>query len=110
MEEIKKKVEELIAAPSCCAPLRAAAEAYLDAIGTEKEAAARKTLLEQIDASVTTIDELIDFAGSPAGASAFGKERAAGVLAHAEEIKAQGAKYCDCGACTAAVALWDMLQ
>ena len=32
----------------------------------------------------------------------MGEEAAAGMLAHAEEIKAAGAKYCDCAACTAA--------
>lgn len=31
----------------------------------------------------------------------MGEEVAAGMLAHALEIKEQGAKYCDCAACTA---------
>lgn len=32
----------------------------------------------------------------------MGEEVAAGMLAHAQEIKEKGAKYCDCAACTAA--------
>lgn len=31
----------------------------------------------------------------------MGEEAAAGMLAHANEIKVAGAKYCDCAACTA---------
>ena len=35
-EYIKEKVNELIAAPSCCAEAKAAANNWLDCIGTEK--------------------------------------------------------------------------
>ena len=38
------------------------------------------------------------------GAKVFG-DAAKGVLAHAEEIKAAGAKYCDCPACAACEAI-----
>ena len=38
------------------------------------------------------------------GAKVFG-ERAKDVLAHAESIKAAGAKFCDCPACTAVAAI-----
>ena len=41
------------------------------------------------------------------GKSFFGEEVAAQKLAHAKEIKAQGALYCDCPGCTAAKALID---
>lgn len=48
------------------------------------------------------IDQLIAFAGSPAGEALFGAETAKGIVAHANEIKANGAKYCDCPACACA--------
>ena len=38
-------------------------------------------------------------------AQIFGAEGAAGLLAHAQELKAAGAKYCDCPACAAAAAI-----
>lgn len=45
------------------------------------------------------IDGLIGFAASDMGAKVFGEEKAKEVLAHAEAIKAAGAKYCDCPGC-----------
>lgn len=51
------------------------------------------------------IDGLIAFAGSEAGAQIFGEGTAKNVLAHAEEVKAFGAKYCDCAACAACEAV-----
>ena len=47
------------------------------------------------------LDGLNAFAGSETGAQVFGAEKSKGVLAHAQEIKAAGAKYCDCPACAA---------
>lgn len=51
------------------------------------------------------IDGLISFAGSDMGAQVFGADDAKRSWAHAEEIKASGAKYCDCPACAACEAL-----
>jgi hypothetical protein len=47
------------------------------------------------------VDELAAFAAG-AAKDIMGEEAAAGMLAHAQELKAQGVKYCDCPACTAA--------
>ena len=91
-----QKVEELLAAPSSSQTTRAAAQGWKDAIAAGEDAdAATKKLLDAIDEHHTTIDELI------AAKDVMGEEVAAGMLAHAQEIKAQGAKYCDCAACTA---------
>ena len=57
------------------------------------------------EADIMPIDGLIAFAGSEAGAQVFGKEKAKNVLAHAEELKTAGAKYCDCPACAACEAI-----
>ena len=95
------KVEELLAAGSSSATTREAAQGWKDAIAAGKDAdEATKALLDAIDQHHTTIDELIAFAGG-AAKDVLGEEVAAGMLAHALEIKEQGAKYCDCAACTA---------
>lgn len=102
---VTEKVKELIGAPSCCAEAKAAGQAWLDAAGTEKEAEATKKLIAELEADIVTVDGLIAFAGSEAGAQVFGAEKAGEILAHAEEIKAAGAKYCDCPACAACEAI-----
>ena len=110
MSEVMEKVQEMISAPSCCAELKAAGQAWLDAVGTDKEASATEALLAEIEEDVTPIDGLIAFAGSEAGAKVFGEERAANMLAHAKEIKANGALYCDCAACTVALEVKELLK
>lgn len=109
MQEVIKKVQEMISAPSCCAELKAAGQAYLDAVGTEKEAGAKTALLAEIEADVMPIDGLIGFAGSEMGKKVFG-EKAADILRHAEDVKAGGGLYCDCPACAGAVAVKELLK
>lgn len=100
-----EKVKELMAAPSCCAEAKEAAQAWLDAAGTDKEAEAAKALVKELEEDITPIDGLIAFAGSEVGAKVFGEEGAKKMIAHAQEIKANGAKYCDCAACAACEAI-----
>lgn len=109
MSEIRGKVQAMIDASSSCAELKAAGQAWLDAVGTDKEAKATADLLAEIDEDVTPIDGLIAFAGSEAGAQVFG-DNAAAILAHAKEIKAAGALYCDCPGCSAALAVKELLK
>ena len=95
-----QKVDELLAAASSSQVTREAAQGWKDAIASGEDAdSATKTLLDAIDQHHTTIDELIAFA-SGAAKDIMGEEVAAGMLAHALEIKEQGARYCDCVACT----------
>ena len=110
MNEIREKVQEMITAHSCCAELKEAGQAWLDACGTDREAAATADLLAEIEEDIMPIDGLIEFAGSEMGAQIFGKERAADILAHGKEIKANGGLYCDCPACAAALAVKNMLK
>lgn len=95
------KLNELMSAPSCSAEAKAAAESWLEAAGTDREAEETKKLITELEEDIMPVDALIAFAGSEAGAQVFGKETAKNVAAHAEEIKAAGAKYCDCPACAA---------
>ena len=64
-----------------------------------------KKYIAELEADIMPIDGLIAFAESDAGAQVFGADVAKNVAAHAKEIKAAGAKYCDCPACAAAEAI-----
>ena len=98
---VTEKTQELIAAPSCSAEAKEAAQRWLNAAGTDKEAEETKKYIEELEADIMPIDNLIAFAGSEAGAGYFGAELAKNITAHAEEIKLAGAEYCDCPACAA---------
>lgn len=102
---VKEQTAALIAAPSCSAEARAAAEKWLTAVGTAEEAEATKAYVAELEADIMPIDGLIAFAGSDAGVGVFGAELAKNILAHAEDIKAAGAEYCDCPACAACKAI-----
>lgn len=99
---IKELTQDLLQASSACKEVKEAAQNYLDAAGTEKEADAATAYVKELE---MPIDGLISFAGSDMGAQVFGADDAKKILAHAEEIKASGAKYCDCPACAACEAL-----
>lgn len=104
---VKEQTAALIAAPSCSAEAKAAAESWLAAVGTAGEKAATTAYIAELEADIMPIDGLIGFAGSEAGVGVFGEELAKNILAHAKEIKAAGAEYCDCPACTAVKAILD---
>ena len=91
------KINELIAASSCCAEAKAAAQAYLAAVGTERQAEEAKKFIKELEEDIEPIDDLLAFAGSDTAVKKF--------LAHAEELKASGAKYCDCPACSTVAAI-----
>ena len=102
---IKELTQDLLQAPSACKEVKEAAQNYLDAAGTEKEADAATAYVKELEADIMPIDGLIAFAESDMGAKIFGAEMAKNVAAHGKDIKAAGAKYCDCPACTACEAL-----
>jgi len=93
-------VREVVLAPSCCAELKAAAETYLAAIGTPAEREAARNLVAELEEDVSTIDAVLELFESPTGIQIFGAERAKAMAAHARDIKSQGAKFCDCPACS----------
>ncbi|HJA45419.1 MAG TPA: molecular chaperone Hsp90 [Candidatus Phascolarctobacterium stercoravium] len=102
---LTEQVNALKNAHSCCAEAKAVCREWLDAVGTDKEAETTKKLFAEVEADIMPVDTLIAFAGSEAGEKVFGAEMAKNVLAHAEEIKKNGAKFCDCPACTACAAI-----
>lgn len=107
LDFVMEQTHALMAAPSCSKEAKAAAEAWLSAVGTEAEAEATQKYIAELEADIMPIDGLIGFAGLEAGAQIFGAEQAKILLAHAQEIKAAGAQYCDCPACAACKAILD---
>jgi hypothetical protein len=107
IDYVSEKTRELMAAASCCRDAKAAAQAWLAAVGTADEKAETERYLAELAEDVVPIDSLIAYAASDSAKAYFGAEAAAGLLAHAQEIKANGAKFCDCPACTAALAILD---
>ena len=82
-----------------------AALAWKEAVAADNSDAdveqATEQLLDILEGRPTTIDGVISFAQGPAK-EMFGEEAAAQILAKQEQRKADGAKWCDCDACTAA--------
>ena len=97
-ENLITTTKELIAAPSCCAPLKVKAQAWLD---NPDDKAVAKEFITELEGDITGIDDLVAFANSPLAVKKFGEDGAKKFVAHANELKAKGAKYCDCPACTA---------
>ena len=100
LEYVVAKAKELIAAPSCSAEAKEAAQAWIAAVGTDKQAEETKKFIAEMEEDIIPIDGLIAFAKVFGGA-----ENAKGVAEHGREIKAAGAKYCDCPACAAVEAI-----
>ena len=105
LDYVVEKTHELIDAPTCSSEAREAAKAWLDALGTDAEAAETKKYIDELEADIMPIDTLISFAESEGGSQCFGADAAKNIAAHAKEIKAAGAKYCDCTACVAVAAI-----
>ena len=105
MDYAVEKTHELMNASSCSSEAKAAAQAWLDAIGTENEAAETLKYIAGLEADIIPIDGLISFAESEHGAQVFGADKAKEIGIHGREIKAAGAEYCDCPACAAVAAI-----
>ena len=97
-----EKVKAMAAARTCCPELKRAVHSYLVALGKPGEKIAAKNLIAEIEDDLVPIDELLTFARSAHAIQILGKEGARKLLAHANELKTSGAKYCDCPACTPA--------
>lgn len=98
-------VQSMIAAQSCYEGLKKVGQAWLDAVGTDTEAAAWEALVKEAKADIITVNQLIAFTASPDGIALFGSELAEQLHTHALDIKSKGATYCDCPACAGALAV-----
>ena len=68
---VVEKTKELMAAPSCSQEAKDAAQAWLDAVGTENEAEETKKYIAELEEDIMTLDGLIAFAESEMGAQVF---------------------------------------
>ena len=105
LDYVVEQTHALMAAETCNGETKQAAQAWLDAVGTDREKEETGKYLRELEEAATTIDELIAFAESAAGKGVFG-EGAPKVAQQARRAKQAGAKYCFCPACTAAAAIW----
>lgn len=108
-EELKVKVQALADAVSSNPNVKAFANEWLAAEGTPKQADLTAKIGEVVKQNIALIDETINFMGTPAAAEKLGQDVANHVLAHAKEIKAQGAEFCDCPGCSACKDIIDHL-
>ena len=99
LDSIVKKTHELINAPTCSAETKESAERWLNAVGTDNEKEETIRYIAELEADIMPIDNLINFASSEKGKEYFGADNASSIEKHAIQIKANGAKYCDCPAC-----------
>lgn len=106
LEFVMEQTHTLMDAPTCSKEAKEAAKAWLAAVGTEQEAEETKKYIAELEADIVTVEGLEAFAESELGAKVFGAD-APNVAEHAREIKAAGAKYCDCPACKAVEAILD---
>ena len=107
LDFVTAKTQDLLAAPSACQEVKAAATAWLAAVGTEKEAEETAKYIAELETDIMPIDGLIAFGQTELALSIFGAEGVKALQAHAQELKASGAKYCDCPACAACKAILD---
>ena len=107
LDFVTAKTNDLLAAPSACQEVKAAATAWLAAVGTEKEAEETAKYIAELEADIMPIDGLIAFGQTELALSIFGAEGVKALQAHAQELKDSGAKYCDCPACAACKAILD---
>lgn len=104
LEFVMEQTHALVDASTCSKEAKDAAKAWLAAVGTEQELEETKKYIAELEADIVTVEGLEAFAESEMGAKVFGAD-AQNVAAHAREIKAAGAKYCDCPACKAVEAI-----
>ena len=107
LDFVKEQTEALLNAPSACAEIKSAANAWLAALGTEKEAAETVKYIAELEADIMSIDGLIAFGQTELALQIFGVEGVKGLQAHAQDLKDGGSKYCDCPACAACKAILD---
>lgn len=107
LDFVTAKTNDLLAAPSACQEVKAAATAWLAAVGTEKEAEETAKYIAELEADIMSIDGLIAFGETQLALQIFGAEGVKGLKAHAQELKANGAQYCDCPACAPCKAILD---
>jgi len=99
-QTLLKKIWDMAFSPSCYPDLREATKNYFSVLGTPNEKIAAQNFLDELKKDVEPIDTLLIFAHSNRAIEMFGAERAKIFAANADALKASGAKWCNCRACT----------
>ena len=102
-QALLEKLRTIEASPSCCDELEEMIKKYFAALGTKREKIVAEELIDEMKADVVPIELLIITAHSNSAVEYFGVEGAKKFAAHADALKASGAKYCNCLACTLAL-------
>jgi len=102
---LKEKTQALIAVDYTVPALKEAAQKWLDTMddSTANEAAT-KAYVTALKQGVCTVDECLTFIASPASKEVFGAKHGE-METHIKSLKAAGKSYCDCEACTLALAI-----
>ncbi len=104
-DDLANKTRELIAVPHARPELKEAAQKWLDTMEDGvANADATKAYITALEQSIMTVDELVAFAGSDAAKATFG-DGYADFKANADQLKANGAAYCNCDACALVAAI-----
>ena len=107
---MKELVTELVNAPSCCEQVREVCKNYLKVVDSDEEKAALSELVKVIRENINTIDETIEFCKSDKALNMLGEEKRNFLLEKSLKAKENGAKYCDCPACSAAEKILNLYE
>lgn len=99
-QTLLKKIWDMAMSPSCHPDLREVTKNYFILLGSPKEKDAAKDFIAELQDSVVKIEALLIFAHSKSAIEMLGAERAKLFAANADALKANGAKWCNCRACT----------
>lgn len=75
LDFVVEQTHALMAAPSCSQGAKAAAQAWLNAVGTDREAEETKKYIAELEGDIMPIDMLIQFAESDGGVQVSAKRR-----------------------------------
>ena len=106
--QLTQLVQALLDAPTSNPTVKEFAQSWINAEGKPKQEALTKQLVSVAKQNIALIDETIEFASSELATQILGAEGAANLLQHAKDIKAQGAKFCDCPGCVACKNIIDL--
>ncbi len=96
---LAEDTKKLIAIEWTVPALKEAAQKWLDTMEDgEANQEASKAYVAALEAGICTVDEVVAFTSSPEAKNVFG-DKAPEMAAHAQQLKASGAKFCDCDAC-----------
>lgn len=103
-----EKLQDLLSG-HCYAPLKEAAEKWIEEVSDKAEdvydKALESDLVAKLKDGVATVDEMIETFSSSEAVQKFGEEMSSRIKNHALELKEKGEVICDCDACKKALSI-----